>query len=302
MQPPADYLKLHFIVFLWGFTGILGKLISIPAVEMVFYRTLLAALGMAVLIIIAGGSFRVSLRDFTLILLTGFIVGAHWLTFFISARVANVSVSLVGFATGSLWTAFLEPLVKRQKIRAIEVLFGAIVLTGLYIIFASDFSYSTGLILGVLSGLTCAVFSIINSQLVQRVDSFTITFYEMVGACLVIVLFFPFYQHYWAEGGNLQLEPSMLDWLYIALLAWLCSVYGYSAAVQLIKRISVFSFQLTMNLEPVYGIIMAVLVFGDKERMNVNFYMGTLFILLAVLLYPFMKRKFTTSPTSPSHP
>ncbi len=301
MQSTGDYLKLHFIVFLWGFTGILGKLISIPAVEMVFYRTLLATLGMGVLIVIVRGTFKVSSGDFIKILLTGFIVGAHWLTFFISARIANVSVSLVGFATGSLWTAFLEPMAKRQKIRPIEVVFGMIVLAGLYIIFSSNFNYSVGLILGILSGLTCSIFSIINSQLVQRVNSFTITFYEMAGACLVIVLFFPLYQLYWAEGNRLLLSPSITDWVYIALLAWLCSVYGYSAAVQLIKRMSVFSFQLTMNLEPIYGIVMAVLVFGEKERMNVNFYIGTLFILLAVLIYPLMKRQLKASPTSPTH-
>lgn len=299
MHSASDYLKLHFIVFLWGFTGILGKLISIPAVEMVFYRTLLAAIGMGVLILLVRGTFKVSSGDLTKIILTGFIVGIHWLSFFLSARVANVSVSLVGFATGSLWTAFLEPMARRQKIRYIEVAFGGMVLTGLYIIFSSGFNYSTGLILGVFSGLTCAIFSIINSQLVQRVHAFTITFYEMAGACLIIALFFPLYQHYWAEENTLRLTPSINDWIYLLVLAWLCSVYGYSAAVQLTKRISVFLFQLTMNLEPVYGIIMAVLVFGETEKMNSNFYIGTLFILLSVLLYPMMKRRFTTSPTSP---
>jgi drug/metabolite transporter (DMT)-like permease len=298
MVSTTDYFKLHFVVFLWGFTGILGKLISIPAVEMVFYRTLLAAFGMGILIIMTRGTFRVTKSDFIRIILTGFIVGIHWLAFFASARIANVSVSLVGFATGSLWTAFLDPLAKRQKINLVEIGFGAVVLAGLYVIFASDFSYSAGLILGIFSGLTCAVFSIINSQLVRRVDSFTITFYEMAGACLVIVMFFPAYQHYWAEANALQLSPTFTDWIYIALLAWLCSVYGYSAAVQLMKRISVFLFQLTMNLEPVYGIIMAFIVFGDREKMSSNFYVGTLLILLPVLLYPLVKRRFTANPTS----
>ena len=294
----SDYLKLHFIVFLWGFTGILGKLVSLPAVEMVFYRTLLAAIGMAVLLVILKRQFKVSSGDFVKILLTGFIVGVHWLTFFISARVSNVSVSLVGFATASLWTAFLEPIVKGYKIRTIEVGFGFIVLAGLYVIFSSDFSYSGGLILGVFSGLTCAIFSVINSQLVKKIDSFTITFYEMTGACIAVAMFLPIYQHYWAEGNLLRLSPTLNDWIYIALLAWLCSVYGYSAGVELMKKVSVFFFQLTLNLEPVYGIIMAVLVFGESEQMNTKFYVGTLIILFAVLLYPMVKRKLTTIPTS----
>jgi drug/metabolite transporter (DMT)-like permease len=296
----ADYLKLHFLVFLWGFTAILGKLCSLPAVEMIFYRTLFAAAGMGALILLAKGTFKVSKTDLLKIVLTGFIVGTHWLTFFISARVANVSVSLVGFATASLWTAILEPLAKGYKIKALELLFGLIVLTGLYIIFASDFSYSTGLILGVISGLTCAIFSIINSQIVKRVDSFTITFYEMTGAWLVTVLFFPVYRYFWAEGHQLRMTPSLTDLVCIALLAWLCTVYAYSAAVELMKKISAFFFQLTLNLEPVYGIIMAVIIFGAAEKMNFNFYVGTLVILIAVLIYPLAKKRFTATPTTPT--
>jgi len=298
MHATADYVKLHFLVLLFGFTGILGKLVSIPAVEMVFYRTLLASLGMALLIFVVKGNFKVSSSDLLKLVLTGFIVGIHWLTFFISGRVANVSVSLVGFATASLWTAILEPLLKKYPIRKIDLIFGFIVLTGLYIIFSSDFSYSLGLLLGVASGLTCAVFSIINSQMVKRIDAYTITFYEMSGACLFIMLFFPFYKSGWAEGNQLRLVPALNDWIYIALLAWLCSVYAYSASVELMKKISVFLFQLTLNLEPVYGIIMAVLVFGEVEKMNFSFYIGAAIIMCVVFLYPMMRRRFTNDLTS----
>lgn len=302
MHTASDYLKLHFIVLLFGFTAILGKLVSLPAVEMVFFRTLLASIGMAVLVVIAKGTFKVSSSDFFKILFTGFIVGAHWHTFFVSARVANVSVSLVGFATASLWTALLEPMAKGYKIRAVEVVFGLIVFAGLYIIFSSDFSYSYGLVLGILSGLTCAVFTIINSQLVKRVNPLTITFYEMIGASIATALFFPLYQQYWAEGNQLRLWPMLTDWIWIILLAWLCTVYAYSVAVELMKRISAFFFQLTLNLEPVYGIVLAVLVFGDAEKMNINFYAGTFIIFCSVLLYPWMRQKFKATPTNPTHP
>lgn len=302
MHTSSDYFKLHFIVLLFGFTAILGKLVSLPAVEMVFYRTLLASIGMAVLLVIVNGTFKISQSDFIKIMFTGFIVSAHWLTFFVSARVANVSVSLVGFATASLWTALLEPVVKGYKIKTVEVVFAMIVLAGLYIIFSSDFSYSLGLALGILSGLTCAVFTIINSQLVNRVNPLTITFYEMVGASLATALFFPMYQQYWAEGNQIRLWPMPTDWIWIVLLAWLCTVYAYSVAVELMKRISAFFFQLTLNLEPVYGIVMAVLVFGDAEKMNTNFYTGTFIIFCAVLLYPWMRQKFTATPTNSIHP
>lgn len=299
MHTRSDYFRLHFIVLLFGFTGILGKLISIPAVEMVFYRTLLAAVGMAMLIFLVKGAFKVSRNDLVKLILTGFIVAIHWLTFFLSGRIANVSVSLVGFATASLWTAILEPVVKKYTIKAVDLIFAAIVLIGLYIIFSSDFSYSLGLIFGVASGLTCAIFSIINSEIVKRVNSFTITFYEMTGACLFTALFLPFYQTHWAEGSVLRLNPSMTDWICIALLAWLCSVYAYSSAVELMKRMSVFLFQLTLNLEPVYGILMALVVFGSSENMSANFYIGALLIMCMVFIYPVMKRKFTADPTNP---
>jgi drug/metabolite transporter (DMT)-like permease len=289
-----DYIKLHFIVFLWGFTAVLGKLVSIPSVEMVFYRTLLAALGMAALILMVRGTFVVSKSDFIKMMLTGFIVAIHWLTFFGSGRISNPSTSLVGFATCSFWAALIEPIAKRKKIQLLEIGLGLVVIIGLYIIFASDFQYPLGLFLGIVSGLTAALFSVINSKLVVRVNANTITFYEMASACLIIFLFFPIYQNTWAEGGQLNLVPLWSDWIYIAIMAWACSVYAYSVAINLTKKLSVFFIQLALNLEPVYGIALALIVFGNQEVMGWNFYAGTIIIISAVALYPFLKKRTET--------
>ncbi len=289
MASTKDYVNLHILVFLWGFTAILGKLVTIPAVEMVFYRTLLAAVGMAALMLARRTSFSVSTSDLIKLLLTGSIVGIHWLTFFVSGRISNPSTSLVGFATCSLWASLLEPLVKKQKIQFIEVLLGVIVIAGLYVIFSFDFQYPMGLFLGILSGVTVAIFAVINSQFVKRISSATITFYEMVGACLTIALFFPYYQANLTTDGQLHLNPSLLDWLWIAILAFVCSVYAYAVAIELMKRLSVFFIQLSLNLEPVYGIILALLIFGEDEVMGASFYIGTAMILGAVLLYPVIK-------------
>lgn len=289
-----DYVKLHFLVFLWGFTAVLGKLVSIPSVEMVFYRTLLAAIGMGALILMTRGNFAVSKSDLIKILLTGVIVAVHWLTFFGSGRVSNPSTSLVGFATCSFWAALIEPIAKRKKIQLLEIGLGLVVIAGLYIIFAGDFQYPLGLFLGIISGLTAAIFSVINSKLVVRVNAHTITFYEMAGACLVIFLFFPVYQTTWADHGELTLVPLWSDWIYIAIMAWVCSVYAYSVAINLTKKLSVFFIQLALNLEPVYGIALALIVFGDREVMDWNFYVGTIIILSAVAIYPFLKKKTET--------
>jgi len=288
-----DYLSLHFLVFLWGFTAVLGKLVSIPSMEMVFYRTLLAAIGMAALIIIVRGSFVVSKSDLIKIILTGFIVALHWLTFFGSGRISNPSTSLVGFATCSFWAALIEPIVKRKKIQVLEIGLGLVVIIGLSIIFAGDFQYPLGLFLGIISGLTAAIFSVINSRLVTRVNAHAITFYEMTSACVIILLFLPLYQNNWADGGQLKLLPTWPDWIYIAIMAWVCSVYAYSAAINLTKKLSVFSIQLALNLEPVYGITLALLVFGGKELMGLNFYMGTIIIISAVAIYPFLKKRIS---------
>jgi drug/metabolite transporter (DMT)-like permease len=289
-----DYIKLHFIVFLWGFTAVLGKLVSIPSVEMVFFRTLLAAAGMGAFIIMIRGTFFVSKSDFIKIMFTGFIVAIHWLTFFGSGRISNPSTSLVGFATCSFWAALIEPIAKRKKIQLLEIGLGLVVIIGLSIIFAGDFQYPLGLFLGIISGLTAALFSVINSKLVVRVNAQTITFYEMVSACMIIFLLFPIYEKTGAAGGQLNLVPLWSDWIYIAIMAWACSVYAYSVAINLTKKLSVFFIQLALNLEPVYGIALALIVFGDKEVMGWNFYAGTIIIISAVALYPFLKNRTET--------
>ncbi|GIV37601.1 MAG: permease [Cyclobacteriaceae bacterium] len=295
MATLTDYLKLHFIVLLWGFTAVAGLLISIPATEMVFYRTLLAAFGMMVWLAWRRESMRVSRKDFFYLLGIGCIVGIHWLTFFASARVSNASVSLVGFATNSLWAAILEPLAGRQRIKRLELLLGLVVLAGLYIIFSFNFRYPLGLALGIVSGFTAAAFSVMNARLVRRISPERITLYEMWGAWLAIVLFLPFYQQLWAANYQLRLVPALHDWFYLIFLAWGCSLYAYSAAIHLMKKLSVFYIQLALNLEPVYGIILALLIFGEKEKMGWNFYLGTVFIASAVLLYPYLRRATSRS-------
>ena len=298
MASRSDYLQLHFIVFLWGFSAILGKLVSIPAVEMVFYRALLATAGMGIVIWLTKGTFRVTNRQFIHLFLIGVVVAIHWMAFFGSARVSNVSVSLVGFATNSLWAAFLEPVFNKTRIKKSEVFLGLLVILGLSVIFSFNFDYPLGLGLGILAGFTSALFSVFNSRMVKDIPAFTITFYEMMAVFISIGFFLPVYQIYFGE--TVQLIPSAMDWFYMALLAGGCSVYAYSVAVELMKKISVFLLQLTLNLEPLYGIIMAVIVFGQQEKMNFNFYVGTAIILCAVGLYPLFRMKTKLKSDSPS--
>jgi drug/metabolite transporter (DMT)-like permease len=291
MATRADYLKLHFIVFLWGFSAILGKLVSIPTLEMIFYRGILAAAGMGIVIMITRGSFAVTRVQFVRLMLIGVIVTVHWLAFFGSARISNVSVSLVGFATNSLWAALLEPWFNQNRIKKFELFLGLTVLSGLYLIFSFDFEYPLGLLLGIVAGFTSALFSVFNARMVRRVSPYAITFYEMTSIFLTLGLLMLVYS-LWDSSYSFNLTPTWTDWIYIALLAGVCSVYAYSVAVELMKKVSVFLIQLTLNLEPLYGIIMALIIFGDNEKMGTNFYVGTAIILSAVASYPYLKRRF----------
>ncbi|MCR5887127.1 DMT family transporter [Hymenobacter sp. J193] len=287
-----DYLRLHFIVLLWGFTAILGRMISVPPVELVFWRTLLAATGLALLLGLRRQPWRVPAAEMLKMLGIGVLVAAHWITFFLAARLSSVSVCLAGLATLALWTSLLEPLVLWRRVRIYEVGLGLLTMVGLYLVSQAELDQLTGLLVAVVSAGLSALFSVFNAKLVQRHTPLQLTLYEMAGACLSIVLFLPFYSQYFTEGRGLQLGLTGLDWLWLLLLAGVCTVYAFSSSVELMKRISAFVVSLTINLEPVYGILLAVLMYTlripgfGQERLSTGFYLGTLLILLSVLIQP----------------
>ena len=285
-----DYLKLHFIVLLWGFTAILGKLLTVPPVELVFWRTLLAAGGLAVLLVARRQPWRIPARQVVGLLGVGALVAVHWITFFLAARLSSVSVCLAGLATLALWTSLLEPLLLWRRVRAYEVGLGLITMLGLYLVSQAELDQLLGLGVAVLSAGLSALFSVLNSKLIKAHPPLRLTFYEMLGACLSIVVFFPVYSHYFTQGRGLRLAWHGYDWLWLFLLAGVCTVYAFSTSVELMKRISPFAVNLTINLEPVYGIVLAVIVFGSRERMAAGFYWGTLLIVFSVLIHPLVAR------------
>lgn len=299
MVTTGDYFKLHFIVFLWGFTAILGKLITLPPVEMIFYRTVLATVGLAAVMFFRKSDFRVAARDIPGLFFTGAIIAAHWIAFFGSARMANVSISLAGFATASLWTAIIEPLSRGRSIKGFEVFLGLCVIAGIVIIFSLDDGHRAGFLVAILSGLLASVFAVINARYTERIAVGAITLYEMAGAAFSIALFLPFYRWLWLDDGALKLAPTTHDWIYLLILAGVCTVFAFVVMLRLMRKIPVFFIQLTINLEPVYGILMALVVFGETERMDVRFYIGTFIIISSIIAYPFLRRRYGGSV--PSH-
>lgn len=281
-----DYILLHFIVLIWGFTAILGdkRLVSLSPIVLVFYRTLITSIALGIWFWWAKKSLKMPKNDMLKILGTGGIIAIHWLLFFGASRVSNISVCLVGLATTTLWTSLLEPLFYGRKFRTFQILLGLITFGGIFQVFRAEFHYADGFLLGMLSALAGAIFSIFNSKFVKKYDQFTITFYEMIGAFFAVTLFLIFYQV--MAQKPLAMQPVGLEWLWIMILSLLCTVYAYPMGVRLMKRFSVFVVNLTVNLEPVYGIVLAFLIFGEKEKMSANFYIGAAIILLAVFSYP----------------
>ncbi|GHA72373.1 DMT family transporter [Pontibacter akesuensis] len=283
-----NYLELHFVIFLWGFTAILGKLISIPAVELVALRTFITALALGAIIYQRGTPFWMGRAMALKILGVGFIIAAHWILFFAAARVSSVSICLVGMATASLWTAFLEPLVSKSKVKPHEILLALLIILGLYIIFQHETSFDSilGISMAVGSAFLASIFTIINANLVKKIPSTTITCYEMAGACLGTVLFLPIYEAYFAADGTLNFGLEMMDWVYLMVLTLACTVYAYTAGVRLMQLFSAYTMNLTVNLEPVYGIILALIIFPETEKLSSGFYLGASVILLSVFIYP----------------
>jgi drug/metabolite transporter (DMT)-like permease len=292
--PLRSYIQLHFLVLIWGFSAILGLLISVAPTALVLYRTTLAVGGLAVVIYLQKKSFRVSKKQKIRMLLVGFLLSLHWILFFASARVSTASVCLAGMSTSSLWTSLAEPLVSRQRVKPLEVFLGIIAVIGLYIVFRFEFDHALGLMLALASAFLAALFTVANSHLVKQYDGFVITFYEMIGASICSVICVAVFQLN-GISTNLPLWPKNRDWLWILILAGVCTVYAYSMGTQLMKQFSAYMVNLTVNLEPVYGIALAFLIFGEKERMTTGFYMGTLVILLAVLAYPLLQRHKQTA-------
>lgn len=293
----TDYLQLHFIVLIWGFTAILGKLLQpLDSSAVVLFRTLLAVFGMGTILWFRKQSFWVTPSDRWRLLATGTLIGLHWVAFFLAARIANVSVCLAGMATSSLWASVLEPIVLRRRVRPIEVVLGGIVMAGLYVIFRFEFDKIAGLAVAVFAAMLSSLFTIINSRFTQKYNALVISFYEMAGAFAgaLLLWFMARAAEPFEAGLPMQFVPqTALQWLWLLILALVCTVYAYSVGVKLLRKFSPYMAVLTVNLEPVYGILLAVLIFGNDERMTSGFYIGTLIILAAVLVYPFLNNRFT---------
>jgi drug/metabolite transporter (DMT)-like permease len=278
---------LHATVVIWGFTGILGALISIDAVQMVWYRVLIATASLFLYFLFSKTSLKVTRKQFLQYFFTGSIVALHWVLFFHAIKVSTVSVTLVCLSSFTLFTAILEPLIKKQAVEKADVFIGMVIILGIYLIFKFESQYTLGIIFGLSAALASSLFSIINSTFIQKSEAKIIGFYEMAGAFFWVTLYRVFDQSLATETFNL----SLMDWLCLIILGTVCTALAYVAGVSVMRTLSAFRVALITNLEPVYGIILAFLFFGKQEAMTFGFYMGAVLILGSVFLYPVYKKR-----------
>ncbi|MGB1349634.1 MAG: DMT family transporter [Flavobacteriaceae bacterium] len=282
-----NHLHLHFLVFIAGFTAILGELITIQAIPLVWYRMTIAGILMFFFLRYKRIKLSIPLNVKIRFFLAGVVIALHWITFFAAIKTSNISITLAMFSTGAFFASLIEPLFYRRRIISYEIVFGLLIVIGVSMIVQIEGEYFYGIILGILSAFLSSLFAVMNGKFVQNYNALTISFYEFISGILFISLFLLFDNENGFSSSFFNITFS--DFIYLLILASVCTAYAFIASVYVMKHITPFSVVLTYNLEPVYGMIMAFVIFPDKEKMPVVFYIGSSLIILTVLLNAIIK-------------
>ena len=282
-----SHLNLHLIVFIWGFTAVLGELISVREASLVWYRMLLAGIFLLLYLLVAKKSFRLPIKAILQLTGVGFLIAIHWIYFFKAINISNVSITLAMFSMGSFFAAVLEPLFYKRRMLWYEVLFGLIIIAGLFIIMQVEIKYLEGILSALFSVFVGVLFTLLNGKLIQKHDSSVITLYEFFAGFLFVSVFLFFDEKFVPAFFNVTAK----DWMYIFILASVCTAYAFTASVNVMKKLSPYTVMLTTNLEPVYGIILAYFIIGEDEKMSLSFYIGSAIILLTVILNGIIKNR-----------
>jgi len=283
-----NLLLFHFIVLLFGFTSVLGALISVSALPLVIYRMGLAAIGLALFFLIFHPKyFYLHKRLWGQVILGGVIIGVHWVTFFYAIKIAGVSLALSMMATGALITAILDPLFNRRQILGYELIFGGLTTIGIFLIYQAEFENSLGISIALLSAFLSSLFTILNRNMVVKAKAITLSFYELTVGFIVglLVTFF-------SDEITIQsFELKEYDIIWIFILAFLCTSYAFNISIKVMRHLSSFTIMMVINLEPIYGMILSLLIWKDKEFLSLNFYLGFLIVIFSILMNGIYKIK-----------
>ncbi|WP_194768774.1 DMT family transporter [Tamlana sp. I1] len=290
-MPSAKFknqLHLHLLVFIAGFTAILGDLISINAIALVWHRMVMASILMFLYIKMVKVKIQVDAKSLLRLSVAGIIIALHWITFFGAIKVSNISITLAMFSTGAFFASFLEPIIYKRRVVWYEIFFGIIVIAGVFIITQSEIKYLSGILLGILSAFLSSLFAVLNGNFLKKHNATVISFYEFLSGVFFISVYILCF------GGGFSKDffnLSLSDFKYLFILASVCTAYAFIASVHVMKLISPYTVVLTYNLEPVYGIVMAMFLFPEKEKMTPAFYVGATVIISVILINAFLKSR-----------
>lgn len=282
-------LHFHFIVIIFGFTAVLGALISISAIPLVWYRTTLATLGLGLVLWLRNHSFRVSKTIAWVAVASGVLIAFHWITFFGAVKVSNVSITLSVLSSGAFLTSLLEPIFYKRKVIGYEVLFGLLVVVGLVLVLGTDSTHIKGFLYAGISTVLAVVFTLLNGKHVTKTNPYILSFYELLVGALVVTILLAWQGAFVPSFFDLSSED--IRWL--ALLAFVCTSYAFVISIVVMRHLSPYSIMLGINMEPVYGIALAYVIFGEKEAMAPSFYIGVGCILTAVVANGVLKQRRT---------
>jgi drug/metabolite transporter (DMT)-like permease len=275
-----SYLNLHLIVFIWGFTAILGALITISADALVWYRMLFASVFLSLFLVFKKKSFRIPIKSFLKLIFVGLLIALHWIFFFKAIHVSNVSITLSVFSLGAFFASILEPIFYGRKVLWYEVFFGLIIIAGLALIMKVEVNYLEGMLYALLAIILGVLFTLMNGKLIENHDPSVISFYEFLAGVFFITIYFLFQQKFSLDFFVLTVN----NWILILILASVCTAYAFTASVKVMQKLTPYTVMLTTNLEPVYGIVLAYFILGGKEKMSFEFYIGAIIIVITVIL------------------
>lgn len=286
------YIELHIAVLLYGFTAILGDLIQLSAVIIVWWRVLITCISLLYFVKFGSTLKSIPRNKVFKFLGIGVLVALHWITFYGAIKLSNASVALICFASTSLFTSFLEPAILGRAVEKLQVIMGLMIIPGMWLIVNTvDTSMMNGIYVGLLSALLAAIFSTLNKRLIEDADSYSITFLELGSAWIFISILIPVLL---SSGSDLQFWPKGSDWVYLIILALLCTTLAYILSLRALKHVSAFVANLTINLEPVYGILLAIFLLNDHKELSPRFYLGVILISAIVFSYPVLKKRLKT--------
>jgi len=275
-----SYLNLHLIVFIWGFTAVLGELITVREASLVWYRMLFAGIFLWAYALLKRKPLRLPLRTVGKLVFVGFLIAIHWIYFFKAINISNVSITLAMFSVGAFYASILEPIFYKRKMLWYEVFFGIIIIAGLFMIMQVEIKYLEGILCALFSVLMGVIFTMLNGKLIQKHDAVVISLYEFFAGFIFVTIYLGF-------QGKFETDfflVTVRDWILILILASVCTAYAFTASVNVMRRLTPYTVMLTTNLEPVYGIILAFFIIGEDERMSLSFYIGSAIILATVIL------------------